>query len=449
MNREIITILLILLLFTTIVPLVTSLNNDNFDEFDLLIISQEKFVSILESLSTHKENMGIKTRIVKVEDIYKNFEGRDEPEQIKNAIKKSYDESNIRYVLLIGNFRQIPVRYCYNYDGYYSFDICFISDLYYADLYDREGFISNWDSNNNGIFGEWNGKEAQDKNISLTPEICIGRLPCNNIMQLKLLIGKIITYEEKTYGSEWFNNFVVAGGDTYSPATGHNDEIFNKNEGEENTEIAIQIMKEFKPIRLWASNHKLTTYNLMKSINNGCGFLYLSGHGNPYTWATHPINSSELIGKLTNFHIPFLVNGYKLPICIVGGCHNSQFDVHLLRILKDPYNYFTWIYSCWSWKLTNSIKGGSIATIGNTGLSWQGLEYGGGGNNWINLQFFKEYNNGNKILGDVWKNSICAYLDSFPIDWNAPNGEISSLDAKTVQEWLLIGDPTLRIGGYP
>jgi hypothetical protein len=448
MNKKIIAVLLSMMFFIMIVPLETSLNN-YCDRIDLLIISPKKYTNILKLLATHKENKGIKTRIIEVENIYKDFEGRDEPEQIKSAIKNSYDECNIKYVLLIGNFRQIPARYCYNYDDYGSFDISFISDLYYADLYNDEGLFSKWDGNHNGIFGEWNGKEAQDSNISLTPEICIGRLPCNNINEVKIMINKIINYEEKTNGSEWFNNFIVAGGDTYSSARGYNDEIFDKNEGEEYTQKAIQIMKDFSPIRLWASNHKLTTFNLISSINNGCGFLYLSGHGNPITWVTHPINSSVTIGRISNFHIPFLINGYKLPICIVGGCHNSQFDVHLLRILKDPYYYFTWSYSCWSWKLTSSIKGGSIATIGSTGLTWQGIEYGGGGNNWINLQFFKEYTNGNEILGDVWKKAICAYLDSFPINWNTPNGKTSSLDAKTVQEWCLIGDPTLKIGGYP
>ncbi|MBS3802121.1 MAG: hypothetical protein KGY65_05155, partial [Candidatus Thermoplasmatota archaeon] len=105
----------------------------------------------------------------------------------------------------------------------------------------------------------------------------------------------------------------------------------------------------------------------------------------------------------------------------------------------------TWLDKCWSWKLTSSPFGGSIATIGCTGLSWQGIEFGGGGSDWLELEFFKEYANGTTILGDIWKNVITKYVEEFPINWDTPSGEKSSLDAKTVQEWALIGDPTLKI----
>ncbi|HMA83744.1 MAG TPA: hypothetical protein VKP59_05900, partial [Candidatus Thermoplasmatota archaeon] len=76
-----------------------------------------------------------------------------------------------------------------------------------------------------------------------------------------------------------------------------------------------------------------------------------------------------------------------------------------------------------------------------------GIEFGGGGSDWLELEFFKEYANGTTILGDIWKNVITKYVEEFPIDWNTPSAEKSSLDAKTVQEWALIGDPTLEIGG--
>ncbi|RLF56610.1 MAG: hypothetical protein DRN27_09375 [Thermoplasmata archaeon] len=111
----------------------------------------------------------------------------------------------------------------------------------------------------------------------------------------------------------------------------------------------------------------------------------------------------------------------------------------------NPYIYGTWHRDCWSWKLTSLPHGGSIATIGCTGLSWQGIEFGGGGSDWLNIQFFKEYANGETTLGTIWKNAITEYVQTFPINWNTPSGKTSSIDAKTVQEWILIGDPTLEI----
>jgi len=57
--------------------------------------------------------------------------------------------------------------------------------------------------------------------------------------------------------------------------------------------------------------------------------------------------------------------------------------------------------------------------------------------------------NHTEILGEIWGNVIKNYLKTYPIDWNTPAGSNSALDAKTVQEWILLGDPSLKIGGYP
>jgi len=406
--------------------------------YNLIIITPADFSNELQPLVTHKEQHAITTKIVTLDDIYDSVyfpaQGRDDVEKIKYFIKNAYDIWNIKFVLFIGNYLQNPPRYCYNNDSYYNMEPFFISDLYFADIYTDNKIFSSWDSDHDGLYGEWDGPSADDYNISLNPEIGIGRLLCHNRFELNIMIHKIIQYEKRMVDSDWFTNFVVAGGDTYSQFTGYNSSQYDAIEGEVYTEEAIQVMSGFHPVRLWASTGTLTSLNLLHAINAGCGFVYLSGHGNPTVWVTCPYNSSRSIGYFSNSMMPLLINGMKLPICIVSGCENSKFDLR--------------IRDCWSWKLTSKPFGGAIATIGNTGLSWLGIEYGGGGNNWISLQFFKEYANGTEILGDVWKNAICSYLDSFPIDWSTPNAEISSLDAKTVQEWVLLGDPSLKIGGY-
>ncbi|MFO7678117.1 MAG: hypothetical protein R6V50_07050 [Thermoplasmatota archaeon] len=100
----------------------------------------------------------------------------------------------------------------------------------------------------------------------------------------------------------------------------------------------------------------------------------------------------------------------------------------------------------WSWKLVNNLNGGSIAAIGFTGLCWYSAEYEGAGSNWLSLQFFKEYDSGEKVIGKIWIECITKFVSENPIDWNAPSGSGSCIDAKTVQEWALLGDPSLIIG---
>jgi len=421
------------------------INRDISTKIDLLIIFPEIYQKEIQQFASHKERMNITTIQKTTEEIFQNFNGKDEQEKIKYCIKEAYDNFHISSVLLTGDFKDIPVRYCYNNDEFLSMEPYFISDLYYADLYDEYGFFSSWDTDDDSQYGEWNGNVAEDKNISLTPEVSIGRFPCSNHFEVKTMINKIITYETETDYDEWFHQFVVAGGDTYSEARGYEGDIFNSYEGEQLTGEAIDIMSGFEATTLWASTETLSTLSIIKAINDGCGFLYLSGHGSPGVWCTHPPNSAKKVGSLPNQLMPFLRNKNKLPICIVGGCHNSQFDVHPFRIFQDSFMFNTWRSKCWSWKLTSSPHGGAVATIGCTGLGWQGIEFGGGGANWLNIQFFKEYSNGTTTLGTIWKNTITKYLQNFPIDWETPSGKLSSLDAKTVQEWTLIGDPSLQV----
>ena len=108
---------------------------------------------------------------------------------------------------------------------------------------------------------------------------------------------------------------------------------------------------------------------------------------------------------------------------------------------------------CFSWRLTRKIGGGTIATLGNTALGYGpkdkfNPELWGGGGNLTNF-FFEEYSlNENDILGECWGKAIEYYLDDFPIQWQERSFNDTSLDAKTVTEWILFGDPSLKIGGY-
>ncbi|MBS3749567.1 MAG: hypothetical protein KGY67_07720, partial [Candidatus Thermoplasmatota archaeon] len=270
---------LALMLTSTILLLFTSAfseccdDTDN-DSFDLLIISPQKYQQKCNRLVNHKEQMGINSNLLTAEYIFENFDGKDEPEKIKYCIKKVYDESEIQSVLLIGDFRDIPVRYCYNNDEFDSMEPYFISDLYYADLYDEQGFFSSWNTDEDSLFGEWNGQCAEDDDISLIPEVSIGRLPCSNRFELKKMIDKIIRYETSLDFDEWFHRIVVAGGDTYSEARGYNDSAFRFYEGEEQAKKIMDVMNEFQATPLFASEGTLSTFSVFESIWKGCGFLY-------------------------------------------------------------------------------------------------------------------------------------------------------------------------------
>ncbi|HEC76154.1 MAG TPA: hypothetical protein ENI33_02700 [Thermoplasmatales archaeon] len=418
----------------------TSMEN----KYKFLIISPLDFKEILLPLVVHKENYGIDTKLVTLDEIYNGayfvVKGRDDAEKIKYFIKNAIEQWNIKYILLVGGDKKIPVRYVNLDDGYYG--LPYISDLYYADVYNSKGEFDDWDSNGNGIFAEW---DAINKDIlDLYPDVCIGRLPCRNEGEVSIVVNKIINYEENTRGKEWFKRIVVAGGNTLD------DRAFGTdfNEGELITEEALRYMKNFNSTKLWASKKNLRVRTIRREINKGAGFVFFSGHGNSWIWVAYPTGTYSMWAGLlhrtywANWNILTLFNGNKLPIVVNGGCASCQFNLG---------------YECWGWQLVSKDNGGSIATIGYTSPGYLGIgDQDGNGmpdcieckGGYLNIQFFRNYGEeGIDILGEVWTESITDYLNRFPIDWSKGIASDTQKDCQIVQKWILFGDPTLKIGG--
>ncbi|MCJ7698141.1 MAG: C25 family cysteine peptidase, partial [Thermoplasmata archaeon] len=155
------------------------------DQYELVIIAPEAFSEALQPLVTHKISKGMTTKLVTRDDICNSVffpaEGRDCAEEMKYFIKNAFDQWGTKYILLVGGRNGgimqekwwIPVRYSLlNDEGEGSY----LTDLYFADLYDANGNFSSWDSNNNGIFAEWT-TTAKDV-LDMYPEVYVGRLPC-------------------------------------------------------------------------------------------------------------------------------------------------------------------------------------------------------------------------------------------------------------------------------
>ena len=52
------------------------------------------------------------------------------------------------------------------------------------------------------------------------------------------------------------------------------------------------------------------------------------------------------------------------------------------------------------------------------------------------------------MVFSVWGKAIESYLVDHPINWCENSYNDSSIDAKVVEQWVLFGDPSLKIGGY-
>ena len=428
------------------------------DEYDFLIISFDRFKPLINPLVDHKNSHGINTKVVTLREIYNSkyfpVEGRDNPEKIKYFIKNAIENWGITYVLLLGNFKKVPIRYaCLETDkgGFYE-ELKFASDLYYADIYNGEGEFSSWDTNQNGIYAEWPYNEGPADSLDLIPDVNIGRLACMHAFEVITMVKKIINYEETANGSDWFNRFVLCGGDTFDKAIEGGTDY---NEGEEANKKAIEYMLGFEPITLWTSLDNLTGPNMHNEISAGAGFLYMVGHGNPKNWCTHYNGDYEnWTDGFRNKNIMQLTNKDKYPILMVGGCHNSEIDVTPINLLIDferAWIWTKWVPECWSWVFVKNPRGGAIASIGSSGFG--GVNVGDfnsngipdcveGADGWFETQFFRLYNEENlDILGETYSQVVTDYVNNFPVDSDR-------YDCKIVETHIFLGDPSLKIGGY-
>jgi len=405
------------------------------DSYQLVVIGPAEYSAQIAPLITHKIGRGITSKFVSLDDIYSGTyfpaTGRDNQEKIKYFIKKAIESWTTGNILLVGGSSKVPVRETHVYiDGVEPDDEIFVSDLYYADIFNGTGGFSSWDTNSNNIFGEYNWAGQTDK-VDLHPDVYLARLPATSTSQVTACVNKIKTYENTPgYQQSWFPNLVVVGGDSFDDTSTKIDE------GEYSNQKVIDLMTGFAPNKQWVTNGKLTAVgagvtNIKTAINTGCGFVDFSGHGNTNIWASHPhdnfgvwVPTPSTPGGIRSIDIQSLSNGNKLPIVTVEACSTSKFA-------SDT--------NCFNWAFLYNTNGGAIGSFGCTGLGYSYLGTGvtQGLIGKMGLDTYKAYKlDQATTFGEMWSKALNRYIKS----------SMDDTDYKSVEEWEAFGDPTLAIG---
>ena len=414
------------------------------DDFNLVIISPSEFETYLGPLVTHKNNMGVSTNLVLLEDIYNTYPGRDDAEKIKYFIKYAIDEWNTQYVLLVGDIYKLPIRK--TYASWWEPNL--LSDLYYADIYDNQFEFCSWDSNENNRFGEINGDGYDIDGVDLYPDVHVGRLACKNIDELDIVINKIITYETQTYGQDWFDKIILAGGDTFPPRRFGTPFVY---EGEITNQAVADVLPEFEHIKLWASKRNLNAITFNRKITKGAGFVSYAGHGFEHGWGTYRPN--QLTKNMIFYFMPYvnyLKNQNMLPIIFFDACLTAKLDFNITdlkhyfpiltqfwllsnKIVDDPSVFYT----VFAWSFLAKEGGGAIATIGSTRTAYTRVDSSGvyGGAGYMDVGFFEAYEEGITV-GQMLTYSQNKYINNVGKDYF------------TLEEFILLGDPSLKVGGY-
>jgi hypothetical protein len=439
-------------------------------DVDMVIIAPSEFSNNLTALINHKNDHGIKTLLKTTEDIYLEYSGLDKPEKIKYFIKDALEQWGIKYVLLVGGLKSywyaddkddgnqgslgwhVPVRYM---NIQHSDETSCISDLYYADIYRYNQDLGTWE------FEDWNSYEddvlaywprfgSDRDDIDLAPDVYVGRLACRNNDEVETIVQKIITYESTGPDEKpWLKKMIGIGGKTFEYHEG-------KPDGEWACDVAIEYMEDMvdEVVRVYATNNETggprpIPRDIVQELSKGAGFVIFQGHGNPMSWNTIWADGDyydhDWAGGVSVYNYPRLSNAEKLPIVVVGGCHNGLYNVSILQILLNRRlnndNYWCWYPTpvCFSWGLCMLPRGGAIAATGCTGYGFDRnspIDFSGGLDVYLFYQIGK---NMSTTLGQAHSGAIQKYMNE---------NSITQDHAFCISVFQLFGDPSLKIGGY-
>jgi hypothetical protein len=439
----------------------------------LLILAPECFRDALEPLIDHKNATAMPAKLLTLEEIRRDAayeSGRDEQERVKLAIAAAHRRWGIRYVLLMGDVDQFPVRYTRTWDSVAWGHGYSPSDLYYADLYDGAGDFDDWDGNRNGLFGEMNGgdpenwSELNQDAVDLRPDVCVGRIPASTPAEVSTVVNKIIRYEQGA-SSSWAERALFVTGEWSNP-----------------NPTADYIADLIAPLGYASVKHYWTTdwramprteagwfsrraAVLNEEINRGVGFVVYIGHGRGGSGGRAGGNGGSWTGWYDYRSIAGLNNAGKLPIVFAAACDTAMFHYphhpyrrrdggeyrpspgvpNNQRDAPEPAAIQSSYYDldCMAEHFMVKHDVGGIAYLGGyTGLQSPSKAFV--------KRLFEELvaRNGSATLGDIWAGGVSRYIEKdFPnIERHWGNWFGAAL-YHHIQKMMLFGDPSLRIGG--
>lgn len=375
-----------------------------------LIITSDTLEPYAVQLAKYKNDTGISSKVLNTTWIYEHYAGIDSQEKIRNCIKDFAATYGIVYVTIFGDADQVPVRLAYVPDGQ---DTYTPTDLYYADL------DGTWDDNHDGLYAD-----QRYDNVDGIPDVYVGRIPPSLIEYAQTAVNKIKGYQQEFNASKsWTRRVVLAAG------TGSGDGLSNP------FGIAFPFLKNYTAnintnkdiVKLYEAYGNLSTGSIASEINRGALFVNFAGHGDPGLWLFYWVIPLIWYNGYGITDVQALTNGLKLPVVTTMACSTARFD--------DQDCIGEWFVL--------EPNGGSIAYFGATRIAW------GYTDQWVTTglmgemdwRIYQNFYEGFTRLGGMWGQSVREYVQNHI--WNYKNAGVE--DVKTFMEFVLLGDPTLRI----
>lgn len=426
------------------------------DPYELLIVTPAEFLEPMRKLADWKTATGISARILTLEDVDRICKGRDAPERIKTCLALYEKQSGIRYAMLVGDGDKFPIRWTQadivgptvGNTAYYP------ADLYYADLYTKDGAFDEWDSNGNGLFGEIGGEIRSGPlnidSVDLNPDIAVGRAPVSTLTEALQYADKVIGYESGAYGAAWAHRLLAISSGGYLP-----DDCQRQEDMLTLIPGAWEVVKIYYAGNPCRKTSELTADNIITELNNGVGLVSFLGHGDMDVW----------FDAVTIKDFARVENAARLPVIFSGGCGTATFtagppggpyeDVNGVHHIGGsageifdsippapaPLQRADNAEGMMEFSLVQTPSGVVIYVGAITGSQFPAMFD-------VNEFFFEGIVRAGPRVGDAWNYAIRKYYEVhlFEKEYDHVDWYVLA-DFHQVWKFMLFGDPSLRIGG--
>jgi hypothetical protein len=378
---------------------------DPAETYEYVVVTTQGMVDAstdytINDFAAHKTARGLSTTIVTVGEIYSNYSGVDQAEQLRNFVIDAYNNWETDYVLLGGDSNLVPYRYLYT-EGY-----SLASDLYYQCLdgtFNSDG-DSRWGEPNDGPGGS---------DVDLMAEVYVGRASAENTTEMANWVYKTTTYEQNMGADHRRNAMMVGehlgfGGDS-EYAKNSMEEIRLGTDAHGYTTAGFAADPQFTTDTLYEADGSWSRNDLMNIMNSGTyGIFNHLGHAN-----------SDYVMHLYNSHVDSLTNDNFFFI-YSQGCHPGKFTTN-----------------CIAEHFTTSTRSGAFAVVMNYHYGWGRYNSTDGPSQRPNRQFWdalfaEDIDQLGAMNADSHEDNIWCINDNY-IRW-------------VVYETNLFGDPHVSVG---
>jgi len=338
------------------------------DDVEHVIICNASFAPGFQALADWREQNGMSSRVVILEDIVANGTGNDTQEKVRNFIIDAYTDWNTNYVLLGGDDECIPHRGLFwtvrTSQGPIN-DLDIPADIYYA-----------------GLDGTWNDKQdtpssakrwGEAEEADLYAEIAVGRAAVSGTEEVSVFVDKVIGYENRT--DSRYQDRVVAIAALLSDSV----------DGMEISERVLENVPDtYRLVRNYQTLETSSIPEIKESLYGGANLGMFVGHGNSNNIMTYLDTSENGANVYMDYHaMTSIDNAPKYNIFYSQACYNGAFDN--LQSGGEPNPDGDAI----SERMVTQDDGGSVAFIGNSRYGFHDGTETHGSSARFNYQFYE------------------------------------------------------------